>query len=139
MQEHRFERISICRSFSIPLPELCETLSIRSVSDYKYTPNEELGRPGEGRASIQPFQIPRQDGVELIPPVRRLAAQRTFRRKIGQRTEEIAVQCANQDLNRLPQPAMTAEGHERKSSVGLGMSAVGGRADLDFGRLNVCS
>ncbi len=29
-------------------------------------------------------------------------------------------------------------GHNRKSSVGLGMSAFGGRADLIFGRLHVC-
>jgi hypothetical protein len=97
MQARRFERISISNSLSISLPDLSETLSIRPVSDHNCTPDEELC-PGKGRASIQPFQIPRQDGVELIPPVRRLAAQRPFRRKIGQQTEEIAVQCANQDL-----------------------------------------
>ncbi len=28
--------------------------------------------------------------------------------------------------------------HNRKSSVGLGMSVVGGKAEVDFGRLNVC-
>jgi hypothetical protein len=98
MQARRFERISISNSLSISLPDLSETLSIRPVSDHNCTTNEELCRSGEGRASMQPFQIPRQDGVELIPPVRRLAAQRTFRRKIGQKTEEIALQCANQDL-----------------------------------------
>ncbi len=32
------------------------------------------------------------------------AAQRPLRRKIGQQTEEIAMQCANQDLNHLRQP-----------------------------------
>ncbi len=29
-------------------------------------------------------------------------------------------------------------GHNRKSSVGLGMSVVGGKADFDFGWLDVC-
>jgi len=29
-------------------------------------------------------------------------------------------------------------GQKRKSSVGLGMSASGGKADFDFERLNVC-
>ncbi len=29
-------------------------------------------------------------------------------------------------------------GQKRKSSVDLGMSALGGRADLNFGRLDVC-
>ncbi len=34
--------------------------------------------------------------------------------------------------------ATSALGHKRKSSVGLGMSVVGGKAELNFGRLNVC-
>ncbi len=29
-------------------------------------------------------------------------------------------------------------GQKRKSSVGLGMSALGGKADIDFGPLDVC-
>ena len=29
-------------------------------------------------------------------------------------------------------------GQKRKSSVGLGMSAIGGKAEVDFGRLDVC-
>ncbi len=33
---------------------------------------------------------------------------------------------------------MSALGHKRKSSVGLGMSGVGGGAEVDFGRLEVC-
>ncbi len=33
---------------------------------------------------------------------------------------------------------MTAVGHNRKSNVGLGMSVVGGKAEVDFGRLDVC-
>ncbi len=33
---------------------------------------------------------------------------------------------------------MTVLGQKRKSSVGLGMSAFGGKAEVDFGRLNVC-
>ena len=33
---------------------------------------------------------------------------------------------------------MSAWGHERKSSMGHGMSGFGGRADFDFGRLEVC-
>ncbi len=33
--------------------------------------------------------------------------------------------------------AMTALGQKRKSSVGLGMSAFGGRAEVDFGWLDV--
>ncbi len=33
---------------------------------------------------------------------------------------------------------MTGLGHKRKSSVGLGMSALGGEADFDFGGLDVC-
>ncbi len=33
---------------------------------------------------------------------------------------------------------MTAEGQKRKSSVGLGMSGVGGKAEVDFGPLEVC-
>ena len=33
---------------------------------------------------------------------------------------------------------MSPVGQNRKSSVGLGMSVVGGRADLNFGRLDVC-
>ncbi len=35
--------------------------------------------------------------------------------------------------------AMTGLGQNRKSSVGLGMSVVGGEAEVDFGRLDVCS
>ncbi len=35
-------------------------------------------------------------------------------------------------------PGMSELGHNRKSSVGLGMSVVGGKAEVDFGRLNVC-
>ncbi len=42
--------------------------------------------------------------VEVCSPLTNLAAQRPFRRKIGQQTEEIAMQCANQDLNPLRQP-----------------------------------
>jgi len=34
---------------------------------------------------------------------------------------------------------MSPVGQQRKSSVGLGMSGVGGRADIDFGPLDVCS
>ncbi len=33
----------------------------------------------------------------------------------------------------------SSSGQNRKSSVGLGMSGVGGRADIDFGPLDVCS
>ncbi len=33
---------------------------------------------------------------------------------------------------------MSGLGHKRKSSVGLGMSAFGGGAEVDFGRLDVC-
>jgi len=32
---------------------------------------------------------------------------------------------------------MSAVGQKRKSSVGLGMSALGGKADIDFGWLDV--
>ena len=32
----------------------------------------------------------------------------------------------------------SASGQNRKSSVGLGMSGVGGEAEVDFGRLEVC-
>ncbi len=32
---------------------------------------------------------------------------------------------------------MTAVGQKQKSSVGLGMSAFGGKAEVNFGRLNV--
>jgi len=32
---------------------------------------------------------------------------------------------------------MPALGHKQKSSVGLGMSVVGGEAEVDFGRLEV--
>jgi hypothetical protein len=32
---------------------------------------------------------------------------------------------------------MSELGQKRKSSVGLGMSGVGGRAEVDFGRLDV--
>ncbi len=39
-----------------------------------------------------------------VTPLTSLAAQRPFRRKIGQQPEGIAMQCANQDLNRLRQP-----------------------------------
>ena len=35
--------------------------------------------------------------------------------------------------------AMSEVGHERKSSMDHGMSVFGGRADIDFGRLDVCS
>ncbi len=46
--------------------------------------------------------------VEVCSPLTSLVAQQPFRRKIGQQTEEIAMQiamqCANQDLNRLRQP-----------------------------------
>ena len=34
--------------------------------------------------------------------------------------------------------AMAALGQKRKSSVSLGMSAVGGKADFDFGWRDVC-
>ena len=37
-----------------------------------------------------------------------------------------------------PAPLISGLGHKRKSSVSLGMSAFGGRAEVDFGRLNVC-
>ncbi len=33
---------------------------------------------------------------------------------------------------------MSELGHKRKSSLGLGMSEVGGKADFNFGRLEVC-
>ncbi len=33
---------------------------------------------------------------------------------------------------------MSAVGQKRKSSVGLGMSALGGKANLKFGSLDVC-
>ncbi len=33
---------------------------------------------------------------------------------------------------------MSGLGQQRKSSVGLGMSGVGGGADFNFGRLEVC-
>ncbi|MEE8236974.1 MAG: hypothetical protein V3S67_01560, partial [Gammaproteobacteria bacterium] len=33
---------------------------------------------------------------------------------------------------------MSASGQNRKSSVDLGMSVVGGKAEVDFGRLEVC-
>ncbi len=36
------------------------------------------------------------------------------------------------------QGVMSPSGHKQKSSVGLGMSVVGGEAEVDFGRLNVC-
>ncbi len=37
-----------------------------------------------------------------------------------------------------PSAFMAALGQQRKSSVDLGMSALGGKADFDFGRLDVC-
>jgi pyruvate/2-oxoacid:ferredoxin oxidoreductase beta subunit len=36
------------------------------------------------------------------------------------------------------QGVKSAQGQKRKSSVGLGMSGVGGRADIEFGPLDVC-
>ncbi len=33
---------------------------------------------------------------------------------------------------------MSPSGQQRKSSVGLGMSVPGGRADIEFGPLHVC-
>ena len=33
---------------------------------------------------------------------------------------------------------MTALGHKQKSGVSLGMSGVGGQAEVDFERLDVC-
>ncbi len=33
---------------------------------------------------------------------------------------------------------MSVQGQKRKSSVGIGMSAVGGNADVDFERRHVC-
>ncbi len=33
---------------------------------------------------------------------------------------------------------MSAVGQKRKSSAGFGMSALGGKADFDFGLLDVC-
>ncbi len=41
-------------------------------------------------------------------------------------------------LREKQQCRMAALGHKRKSSVGFGMSEVGGRADFNFGRLYVC-
>ncbi len=37
-----------------------------------------------------------------------------------------------------PSAFMAALGQNRKSSVGLGMSAFGGKADIDFERPDVC-
>ncbi len=37
-----------------------------------------------------------------------------------------------------PSAFMAALGQKRKSSVDLGMSALGGKADIIFGRLDVC-
>ena len=37
------------------------------------------------------------------------------------------------------EPQTSPSGQKRKSSVGLGMSVVGGRADIYFGPLDVCS
>ena len=42
--------------------------------------------------------------VEVCPRFTRSLSQRPFHRKIGQQTEEIAMQNPNQDLNRLRQP-----------------------------------
>ncbi len=43
----------------------------------------------------------------------------------------------NAQTFRLAARSMSEMGQTRKSSVGLGMSAVGGRAEVDFGRLEV--
>ncbi len=40
---------------------------------------------------------------------------------------------------RNPHRPMSGLGHKRKSSVGLGMSAFGGKAEVNFGRLKVRS
>ncbi len=58
------------------------------------------------RASIQkhpgpPTEELRLVSVEVCSPLTSLAAQRPLRRKIGQQTEEIAMQCANQAPSRL--------------------------------------
>ncbi len=42
--------------------------------------------------------------VEVCRPFSRLAAQRLLNRRTSEQTEEIAMQRANQDLNRLRQP-----------------------------------
>ncbi len=34
--------------------------------------------------------------------------------------------------------AMSESGHNRKSVMAMRMSAIGGRAEVDFGRLEVC-
>jgi len=42
--------------------------------------------------------------VEVCPPITRLAAHQLFNRKISQQTQEIAMQCPDQDPSHLPQP-----------------------------------
>ena len=42
------------------------------------------------------------------------------------------------ERNRIVVELTSAVGQKRKSSVGFGMSVAGGKADLNFGRLDVC-
>jgi hypothetical protein len=46
--------------------------------------------------------------------------------------------CSRRPISRITAFQMSGLGQKRKSSVGLGMSGVGGNADFDFGRLEVC-
>ncbi len=53
-------------------------------------------------------------------------------------TSHTARQDSMFERNRIVVELTSASGHERKSSVSLGMSGVGGQAEVDFGRLEVC-
>ena len=83
--------------------------------------------------------------------VRRGARQGTHRDVIRQGTHRDVIRVrlrhpqlySNTPINRKDNPMragsiMSAVGLNRKSSVGHGMSGVGGKAEVDLGRLEVC-
>ena len=73
--------------------------------------------------------------VEVCLPIPRLAEQRPFKRKTSQRTEEIAMQSANQDLSRLRQPMLLAFSASSRRYPGNHGLLVKARLDLFVSKL----
>ena len=59
-------------------------------------------------------------------------------RDLGIDLEELLAQWSAANALLPPIRLTSPLGQKRKSSAGFGMSAFGGKADIDFGRLDVC-
>ena len=80
------------------IAELCRREGIAQSLYYSWS--KEFLEAGKKRLGLPRLELCLVS-VEVRPPITRLAAQRWFSRQIGQSAEEIAMQNANQALNRL--------------------------------------